>query len=75
MTNYNHESRISFDFIFVENTARKRILTKKTFDIFDKMKEIWNFIKKKLITIQESQKRHANKNRVDSFEYKINDLI
>ncbi len=75
MTIYDFESRMSFDFISMKDTAKKRILTKKTFDIFEKMKNIWEFIKEKLITIQKSQKRHANKTRINSFEYKVNDLI
>jgi hypothetical protein len=75
MTNYDFESRISFDLISTENTTRERILTKKTVDIFEKMKEIWKFIKKKLVTAQKSQKRQANKTRKKSSNYKIKDLV
>jgi hypothetical protein len=75
MTIYDFESRMSFDFISMKNTARKRILIKKEFDIFKKMKDIWEFIKKKLVKAQESQKDHADKTRVDSFEYRVDDLV
>ncbi len=36
MTNYEYESRMSFDIISIDDTARKRILTKKAFDISEK---------------------------------------
>jgi hypothetical protein len=75
MTNYDHELRMSFDFISVESIAKKRILTKKACDIFDKMKEIWNFIKKKLVTAQKSQKRQTNKTRKNSSDYKVENLV
>jgi hypothetical protein len=66
---------MNFDFILIENTTRKRILTKETFDIFEKIKNIWEFIKKKLVTIQESQKRQTDKTRKNSSNYKIKDLV
>jgi hypothetical protein len=53
MINYDYESRMSFDQWY----SKKTNINKKTFDIFDKMKDIWDFIKKKLVTAQESQKR------------------
>ncbi len=57
---------MSFDFISMKNTAKKRILTKKIFDIFDKMKEIRKYIKKKLVRVQKAQKHQADKTRKDS---------
>ncbi len=57
MTHYDCESRMNFNFILTENIAKKRILTKKTSDIFEKMSDIWKFIKKKLVAAQECQKR------------------
>jgi hypothetical protein len=39
------------------------------------MKDIWNFIKQRLANNQNAQKRHANKKRNSSFEYKLNDMI
>jgi hypothetical protein len=40
LANYEFESRMSFNSIDIENTIRKRILIKKTFDITKKMKNI-----------------------------------
>jgi hypothetical protein len=39
------------------------------------MKDIWNFIKQRLANSQNAQKRHANKKKNNSFEYKLNDMI
>ncbi len=75
LANYEFESRMSFNSIDIENTIRKRILIKKTFDITKKMKNIWEFIKEKLINAQKSQKRHANKSGNFSSEYKVEDMI
>jgi hypothetical protein len=75
MTNYDCESRMSFDFILIENIAKKQILTKKVFDIFEKMKEIWEFIKKKLVKAQKFQKRQTDKTRKNSFDYKTKNLV
>jgi hypothetical protein len=81
MTNYEYESRISFDSSNSKNVARKRlsirkrILTQKDVCIVEKMKDIWEFIKKKLVNAQENQKRHANQKRDVSSEYKMNDMI
>jgi hypothetical protein len=68
----NHEW---VDFISIDDTAKERILTKKKSYIFKKMKEIWKFIKKKLITTQKSQKHQADKTRKNSSDYKIKDLV
>jgi hypothetical protein len=66
---------MSFDVISIDDIARKRILTKKVFNIFEKMKKIWEFIKNKLIKTQKSQKRQTDKTRTNSSEYKIKDLV
>jgi hypothetical protein len=39
------------------------------------MKSIWEFIKKKLANVQKSQKKYANRKRVISFEYVVEDEI
>jgi hypothetical protein len=53
MTNYEFESRMSFDSSDIDISdrlfVRERILTQKADTIIDKMKNIWKFIKKKLI--------------------------
>jgi hypothetical protein len=77
MINYEFESRMSFD-SFAKNDrlfAKERILTQKVANITDKMKNIWDFIKKKWANIQNTQKRHANRKRTFSSEYKMNDLM
>jgi hypothetical protein len=51
MTNYEFELRMSFDSSIKndQESVRKRIQDKKASDIIEKMKSIWEFIKKKLI--------------------------
>jgi hypothetical protein len=80
MTNYEFESRMSFDSSDSNDSkkrlsARERILTQKTANIIDKMKNIWDFIKKKLANTQESQKRYANKTRIVSSDYVVEDIV
>jgi hypothetical protein len=75
LINYEFESKMSFDSIDIENTIKKRILIKKTFDITKKMKNIWKFIKEKLINVQKSQKRRVDKSRNFSSKYKIENMI
>ncbi len=75
MTNYDFHSKINFIFVSIKNTARKRILTKIFFDIFDKMNNISDFIKKKLASTQKSQKRQSDKIKVDSLNYKVENLV
>ncbi len=77
MTNYEFESRMSFDSL-IENDQeliKKRIQDKKAFDIIEKMKSIWDFIKKKLINAQNTQKRYANRKKTFAFEYQCEDMI
>ncbi len=75
MTNYDFESRMSFDRVSIEESIRERVLSKKAFNITEKMKSIWEFIKKKLVNTQESQKRHADKTRTVSFDYNVEDTV
>jgi hypothetical protein len=75
LTNYEFESKMNFDSIDIENTIKERILIKKTFDITKKMKNIWKFIKERLTNAQKSQKRHVDKSRNFSSEYKAEDMI
>ncbi len=77
MINYEFESRIFFDSSTKVNdeSARKRILTRKTSNIVSKMKDIWNFIKKKLENAQENQKQYVDQKRTLSSEYKVEDMI
>jgi outer membrane cobalamin receptor len=75
LANYEFESRMSFDSINIEDTVRERILIKKAFDITKKMRNIWEFIKEKLTNAQKSQKRHVDKSRNFSSEYKTEDMI
>jgi hypothetical protein len=79
MINYEFESRMSFDSFDADNTdrlsIRERILTQKAKRITEKMKDIWNFIKKKLTNAQNTQKRYANKKRTFASEYQSEDMI
>jgi hypothetical protein len=55
MTNYDFESRISFDLSAdASESIRERILTRKNSNIIDKMKDIWKFIKQRLIKVQQN---------------------
>jgi hypothetical protein len=73
MTNYEFESRMSFDSSNVETndrlSAKKRILTQKAAIMIEKMKNSWNFIKKILVKAQKMQKKYADKHKTFSFEY------
>jgi hypothetical protein len=81
MTNYEFESRMSFDSLDADNidrlSVRERILilTQKTKTITEKMKDIWDFIKKKLTNAQNTQKRYANRKRTLAFKYQSEDMI
>jgi hypothetical protein len=39
------------------------------------MKDIWNFIKKKLTNAQKNQKRYVDQKRTFSSEYEVEDMI
>jgi hypothetical protein len=75
MTNYEFESRMSFDSISNEEFVRERIQDQKASNIIDKMKNIWYFIKQKLANSQNAQKKHADRKKNSSSEYKLNDMI
>ncbi len=79
MTNYEFESRMSFDSSNINISDRlstkERILTQKADTIIDKMKNIWEFIKKKLINAQQDQKLYADRKRSISFEYIVEDEV
>jgi hypothetical protein len=77
MTNYEFESRMSFD-LFEEDkskSARKRILSRKDSNIIEKMKNIWDFTKKKLASAQDIQKRDVDQRRTSSSAYKLEDTM
>jgi hypothetical protein len=81
MTNYDFESWMSFDSsnsndVFRERLSiRERVLMQKTVTIAEKMKDIWNFIKKKLANAQDTQKKYVDQKRTFSSEYKLEDTI
>jgi hypothetical protein len=74
MINYDFESRINFDFSAdVSESIRERILIRENSNIIDKMKDIWEFIKQKLINAQQNQKHYADRKRNASFKYVVED--
>jgi hypothetical protein len=77
MTNYDFESRMSFDSIesLKLQSTRERLLQAKEVNIADKMQKMIDFTKKKLAIAQESQKRHADSKRAKAPDYKKNDLV
>jgi hypothetical protein len=77
MTNYDFESRMSFDFIesLESRFIRERILRIKEVDMTKKMKEVFEFIRRKLVMTQESQKKHADKKRIIASDYKEDDFV
>jgi outer membrane cobalamin receptor len=75
MTNYDFESRMSFDSINSSESARERIMQFKEVNIAEKMQKMIDFIKRKLAIAQESQKRHADSKRTKASDYKKNDLV
>jgi hypothetical protein len=56
-------------------SAKERVLTQKTENIAEKLRDIWDFIKKTLANAQEIQKKYVDKKRKNSSEYKIDDMI
>jgi hypothetical protein len=80
MTNYEFEFRMSFDSSDANDsqkrlTVRKRVLTQKAAIIAKKMRNIWNFIKKKLAHTQNIQKRYVDQKRTFSSEYVVEDIV
>jgi hypothetical protein len=67
---------MSFDSVnSIEESTRERILRTRKVDMTKKMKEIIEFIKKKLVKVQEKQKINANKKRASALDYKEDELI
>jgi hypothetical protein len=80
MANYEFESRMSFDPSDANDSqkrlsVRERVLTQKAVIIAKKMRNIWDFIKKKLAHTQNIQKRYADQKRALSFEYVVEDIV
>ncbi len=82
MTNYDFEFRMSFDSSNSKDdvsqerlSTKERMLTQKAAIIAKKMKNIWDFTKKKLANAQDTQKKHANQKRSLSSEYELEDLM
>jgi hypothetical protein len=77
MTNYEFESRMSFNSFEEDNSnsTKKRVLSRKSSNIIEKMKNIWNFTKKKLANAQDIQKRYVDQKRTSSSEYGVEDMI
>jgi hypothetical protein len=50
-------------------------LMQKAIIVAEKMKDIWNFIKKKLANAQNTQKKYVDQKRTFSSEYKSEDTI
>ncbi len=68
MTNYEFESRLSFESSDSNDSnerlsIKKRMLTQKAIIIARKMKNIWDFIKKKLAYTQNIQKKYVDEKR------------
>ncbi len=80
IANYEFESRISFDSSDTNDSqqwlsAKERVLTQKAAIITKNIRNIWNFIKKKLAHTQNIQKRYADQKRAFSSEYVIEEQI
>jgi hypothetical protein len=80
MTNYEFESRMSFESSDSNDSnerlsIKERVLTQKAIIIARKMRNIWDFIKKKLTHTQNIQKKYVDQKKTFSFEYVIEDEI
>ncbi len=82
MTNYDFEFWMSFDSSNSNDdvsqerlSTKERILTQKAIIIAKKMKNIWDFTKKKLANAQNAQKKHVDRKIIISFEYKFEDKV
>jgi hypothetical protein len=82
MSNYDFESRMSFDSLNSNNdvsrerlSVREWILTQKAVDIVKKMRNIWDLIKKRLANAQNIQKRYVDRKITLLSEYKLEDMI
>jgi predicted metal-dependent hydrolase len=80
IANYEFEFRMSFDSSNANDSqkrlsAKERVLTQKAVIIAKKMRDIWDFIEKKLAHTQNIQKRYADQKRTFSSEYVIESKI
>jgi hypothetical protein len=82
MTNYDFESRMSFDSSNSNDdvsqerlSIKERMLTQKAIIIAKKMQNIRDFTKKKLANAQNAQKKHVDRKRTVSSEYRFEDKI
>jgi hypothetical protein len=77
LANYDFESRMSFDFnfLFDENTIRKRVQKFKNKEIVFIMKKIWTFAKKHMKKNQQNQFTHANRHKTFASDYQIENQI
>jgi hypothetical protein len=68
---------MSFDSFEEDNSksAKERILSRKNSNVIEKMKDIWDFTKKKLASAQDTQKRYVDQRRTSSSEYKLEDTM
>jgi hypothetical protein len=58
-----------------QESVKNKIQDKKTFNIAEKMKSIWEFIKKKLANAQKFQKKYADRKRIISSEYVVENEV
>ncbi len=77
LTNYDFESRMSFDFnlSFDENTIRKRVQRFRNKEIVFIMKKIWTFAKEHMKKNQQNQFTHANRHKILASDYQIENQI
>ncbi len=75
MTNYDFESRMSVDSIEIDDTVRERIAKRKAAAIIENMKKTWLFARQMLVKSQEHQKHQADRKRIFSSNYQIDDLV
>jgi predicted metal-dependent hydrolase len=80
MTNYEFEFRMSFDSSNANDSQKRlsvkeRVLTQKAIIIAKKMRNIWDFIKKKLAHTQNIQKRYADRKRAFASEYVVENTV
>ncbi len=80
MTNYEFESRMSFESSDSNDSneqlsIKERMLTQKAIIIAKKMRDIWNFIKKKLTHTQNIQKKYVDQKKAFSSEYVIENEV
>ena len=73
--NYEYESRISFDSIEIERSAREKMLKQKAKDIHQRIKKIWTFAGEQLDRAKISQKKYADKHRKKTSNYEVEDNV